>query len=51
LQEPEVIERFAELGTTPVATEAATPAALKEKLSAEIDRWEPVIKAAGVSVD
>jgi tripartite-type tricarboxylate transporter receptor subunit TctC len=51
LQEPEVIERFAELGTTPVATEAATPAALKEKLAAEIERWEPVIKEAGVSVN
>jgi putative tricarboxylic transport membrane protein len=48
LADPKVVERFAELGTAPVPPEAATPSALQEKLASEIDRWEPVIKAAGV---
>ena len=51
LADPKVVERFAELGTEPVPAEAATPAALQEKLTSEIDRWEPVIKAAGVNAE
>ncbi len=47
LADPKVVERFAELGTAPVPAEAATPSALQERLTSEIDRWEPVIKAAG----
>jgi len=51
LKDPNVIERFAALGTTPVAQEDATPAALKEKLASEIARWKPVINAAGEYAD
>ena len=40
-------QRFAELGTAPVPPEDATPQALQAKLRAEIDRWRPVIEAAG----
>ena len=47
LKDPKVIERFASLGTEPVAAPLATPAALKLHLSAEVPRWAAVIKAAG----
>jgi tripartite-type tricarboxylate transporter receptor subunit TctC len=42
------VERFASLGTEPVAPALATPDALKSHLSAEVKRWDAVIKAAGV---
>jgi tripartite-type tricarboxylate transporter receptor subunit TctC len=51
LADQKVIDRFAELGTTPVAADQATPAALQEKLVAEIDRWKPVIEKAGEYAD
>lgn len=47
LKDPKVIERFASLGTEPVAAELATPAALRAHLTAEVPRWGAVIKAAG----
>ena len=51
LKDPKVIERFAQLGTAPVAVEQATPAALDQHLAAEIARWQPIIQAAGVYAD
>ena len=48
LKDPKVIERFASLGTEPVAPALATPDALKEQLSSEVKRWDPVLRAAGV---
>jgi tripartite-type tricarboxylate transporter receptor subunit TctC len=51
LKDPGVIERFAELGTAPASEADATPAALKAKLESEIERWRPVITAAGVYAD
>ncbi len=51
LKDPIVVERFAELGTEPVSAERATPDALHAHLKAEIDKWAPVIKAAGVYAD
>ena len=48
LKDPKVIERFASLGTEPVAPAVATPDALKVHLAAEVKRWGTVIKAAGV---
>jgi tripartite-type tricarboxylate transporter receptor subunit TctC len=47
LKDPKVIERFASLGTEPVAAELATPPALKAHLAAEVPRWGAVIKASG----
>ena len=48
LKDAKVIDRFASLGTAPVAQALATPAALKSHLTAEVQRWGTVIKAAGV---
>ena len=46
-----VRQRFAELGAEPVPDAAATPDALRAHLKAEIDRWGPIIKKAGVYAD
>lgn len=51
LKDPVVKERFAELGTEPVAEKRATPEALRTYLKAEIDKWAPIIKKAGVYAD
>ncbi|MGE3874375.1 MAG: tripartite tricarboxylate transporter substrate binding protein BugD [Parvibaculaceae bacterium] len=51
LADPNVVARFAELGTTPSPQADATPAALKAKLESEIARWKPVIDAAGQYAD
>jgi tripartite-type tricarboxylate transporter receptor subunit TctC len=48
LRDPEVVERFAGLGTEPVVEALATPQALKPHLEAEVKRWDAVIRAAGV---
>jgi tripartite-type tricarboxylate transporter receptor subunit TctC len=46
-----VKQRFADLGAEPVAEQAATPEALRAHLKAEIDKWGPIIKKAGVYAD
>lgn len=51
LKDPTVIERFAALGTTPVAEDQATPAAHSEKLTSQIELWRPIIEEAGVYAD
>lgn len=51
LADPTVVARFAELGTTPVAAEEATPAALAATLASQIDLWKGIIEAAGVYAD
>jgi tripartite-type tricarboxylate transporter receptor subunit TctC len=51
LKDDNVKLRFAELGTEPVAENRATPAALRAHLKAEIDKWTPIIKKAGVYAD
>jgi len=48
LKDAKVVERFASLGTEPVAPALATPEALKSHLVSEVKRWDTVIKAAGV---
>jgi tripartite-type tricarboxylate transporter receptor subunit TctC len=49
LKDQNVIDRFAELGTTPVAQDRATPAAHTETLSSQTALWKPIIEAAGVA--
>jgi len=51
LKDATVKQRFADLGTEPVAESRATPEALRAHLKAEIDRWGPIIKKAGVYAD
>ena len=51
LKDPNVVARFAELGTVPSSEADATPAALKAKLEGEISRWKPIIEAAGQYAD
>jgi len=51
LKDNTVKQRFADLGSEPVAENRATPAALRAHLKAEIDKWGPIIKKAGVYAD
>ena len=49
LQNETVVERFTELGTTPVSPERAQPEAHREMLTSQIELWRPIIEAAGVA--
>jgi tripartite-type tricarboxylate transporter receptor subunit TctC len=51
LKDPNVKQRFAELGTEPVAENRANPEALRVHLKAEVDKWAPILKKAGVYAD
>lgn len=48
LKNETVKSRFAALGVQPVSPERAQPEALAAHLKSEIDKWTPIIKAAGV---
>jgi tripartite-type tricarboxylate transporter receptor subunit TctC len=48
LKDPLVKQRFADLGMEPVSSDRATPEALRKHLKAEIDKWGPILKKAGV---
>jgi tripartite-type tricarboxylate transporter receptor subunit TctC len=51
LKQPDVAKRFNDISTTPVAEDRATPEAAQSTLRSEIDRWAPIIKAAGQYAD
>ena len=51
LRDATVKQRFAELGAEPVAESRATPEALRAHLKAEIAKWGPIIRKAGVYAD
>jgi tripartite-type tricarboxylate transporter receptor subunit TctC len=51
LKDETVMQRFAELGTAPVSEDQATPEALRQRLTGEIERWRPIITAAGQFAD
>jgi tripartite-type tricarboxylate transporter receptor subunit TctC len=51
IKDTTVKQRFADLGAEPVAEKAATPDALRAQLKAEVDKWGPIIKKAGVYAD
>ena len=48
---PAFIQRMADLGSVVVSKDKATPDGLKNHLRAEIDKWTPIIKKAGVYAD
>ena len=48
LKKPEVAERFAKLGATPVG---GTPRQLGDFIAAETRKWQQVVKASGAKVD
>jgi tripartite-type tricarboxylate transporter receptor subunit TctC len=51
LKDATVNQRFADLGATSYPVDKATPAALEAHLKAEIAKWAPIIKKAGVYAD
>lgn len=51
LKDPNLQQRFAELGSEAVSKERATPEGLRKHLKAEIEKWGPIIKKAGVFAD
>ncbi len=51
LKDATVKQRFAELGAEPAPDSRATPAALRTHLAAEIAKWGPIIRKAGVYAD
>ena len=51
LKDPQLKQRFADLGTEPVADNLATPEALNAHLKAQIALWGPIIKKAGEYAD
>jgi tripartite-type tricarboxylate transporter receptor subunit TctC len=51
IQEQGFKDAMAKLGAAPVSLDKATPDALRNHLKAEIDRWTPIIKKAGIYAD
>ena len=51
LKDPEVNNRLAAAGAETIPSERAQPEALRAHLKSEIDRWMPIIKAAGIKAE
>jgi hypothetical protein len=51
LAEPQVRQRLADIGQEIFPREQQNPAALAEMQRAEIDKWWPIIKAAGIKAE
>jgi tripartite-type tricarboxylate transporter receptor subunit TctC len=51
LKDPDLVKRFREISTEPMPADKATPEAAQRTLTNEIDRWAPIIKAAGEYAD
>jgi tripartite-type tricarboxylate transporter receptor subunit TctC len=51
LRDPGLVRRFADLGTEPVPQDQATPAAHRAFWTADVQRWRPIIQAAGQFAD
>jgi tripartite-type tricarboxylate transporter receptor subunit TctC len=51
LKDPSVATRFADLGAQIVPESKQTSAGLRDWLKSEIDKWQPIIRQAGVYAD
>jgi tripartite-type tricarboxylate transporter receptor subunit TctC len=51
LADPNIVRRFADLGTTPVVAARATPEYHRTFWQADIQKWRPLIQAAGQYAD
>ncbi len=51
LKDPAVAAWLQELGAVIVPADKQTPEGLRTWLAAEIDKWSPIIKEAGVKAD
>jgi tripartite-type tricarboxylate transporter receptor subunit TctC len=51
LKDSLVVARMTDINTIPANDKQATPEALQAKLVSEVDRWAPIIKAAGQYAD
>jgi tripartite-type tricarboxylate transporter receptor subunit TctC len=51
IADQQFVQRMADLGSVVVSKDKATPEGLRNHLKAEIDRWSPIIKKAGVYAD
>lgn len=51
VKDPQLKSKLADLGAEPVPVAKATPEALQKHLKAEIDKWGPIIKKAGIYAD
>jgi putative tricarboxylic transport membrane protein len=51
LKDPGVRQKFTDLGAVTYGPERQNPQALQQHLKAEIDKWAPIIKKAGVYAD
>src|SRR5262249_47571587 len=48
VQDPKMRARLADLGAEPVPVSKATPDSLRTLLSAEIEKWTPIIRKTGI---
>lgn len=51
IAEPKYIERLKDINTFPAAKNEATPAGLGQQFTVNLERWSPIIKAAGQYAD
>jgi tripartite-type tricarboxylate transporter receptor subunit TctC len=51
IADPLVVKRLSEFGAIPASQELATPEAFGTFFRAEVEKWAPIIKAAGVYAD
>jgi tripartite-type tricarboxylate transporter receptor subunit TctC len=51
VRDPAFVEKLKSINTTAASKDEATPAGLTKQLLSEVDRWAPIIKAAGQYAD
>jgi tripartite-type tricarboxylate transporter receptor subunit TctC len=51
IKDPQFKDSLAKLGAEAVSVDRATPESLAKHLKAEIEKWGPIIKKAGVYAD